>query len=218
MGLPRKFDQRLKRNMALHAVWPPGNPIELGDVLQRQDGVFRPIDNLDGFNVRFRRRRGRGERSMNFQAAGVSTTIVQAGAKARLDAVDRSAGASVEISFNRENTYFIRTPKLAMVGIDDMRKVARTLRDHPDWRFGAYYVAWQVYSAKDFAFLASEKKNRKIVLEGKGDAVQKFLTVGASAGMTRTSSSSITFEILGTGGPVAIALAKIRRNGRIVHP
>ena len=215
MGLPKRFDKKLQRHMGLHAVWPPGNPIELADVLQRQDGIFRPVDNLSSFQVKFRRQRFKDQRAISLKASGVSVTVIQGGGEVDVNDVDVAASATLEISFTKENSYFIRTPALWGVEIEDLRKVGRSLRKHPEWQHRRFYLAWQIYSARDFMFLGSESRNRKVSFGGNGSAILKLLSLGATANITRSSTSNVSVAVVGKGGPMAMAIARVRRNGDI---
>lgn len=216
MGLPEKFDKRLKHNLGLRAVWPPGSSIQVGDVLQRADGIFNPIANLkDDFGITYRKEKTSKERTLTFQAQGVSTTIMQLGSNVTETGLDANANAELKIDFNKEETYFIRTPQLTGKGIDNLFKVGRDIAGTPDWRHGDYYIAWRVYSAKSFLFLGNLAKKRTIKFGGTGSAIIKLLTLGATAGITKVSQSSVSVEIVGVQGAIAMAVAKVKSDGRI---
>jgi hypothetical protein len=93
--------------------------------------------------------------------------------------------------------------------------VGRAVAKLPDWDFGRNYVVWKVLQAKKFTFIASRQKNRKITFSGSGKALAKLLTSGVSAGVTRTSSKKLDLEIIGAGGPIAIGVTRIRRDGKL---
>ncbi len=215
MGLPEKFDNRLRDNLGLRAIWLPGTEIDLGDVLHRKDGIFEPIANLRDFNVRFNSKKIGGRLSLAFQARGVSSTVVQAGAEVDLSRLDVNAKAELKIEFKKEDTYFIRTPRLTGVGVTDLMKVGQALKGRRDWRHGDYYIAWRVYRAGEFLFLGSQGKNKIVRFGGLGSAILNFLAVGASAEVARLTASSVSIELIGEGGPVAMRVARVRRNGRI---
>jgi hypothetical protein len=215
MGLPEKFDKRLKNNLGLRAVWLPGTEIELGDVLQHKDGIFRPIANLSDFGVRFRSKKLGAKASLKFQARGVSSTILQAGIAVDPTQIDARADAEFKVEFKSKNTYFIRTPQLAGVGISNLMKVGKAIKELPDWRYKEYFIAWRVYRASEFVFLGSQSKNRTVRFGGLGSAILDFLTVGASANVAKVTASSVAVEIIGEGGPVAMNIARIKKDGQI---
>jgi hypothetical protein len=214
MPLPEKFDDRLKSNLGLRAVWLPGTDIELGTVMQRKDGIFRPIGSLGDFGVSFRSKKLGGKVSLKFQARGVSSTLLQAGAEVDPMHIDAKAKAEFKIDFRSKNTYFIRTPQLAGVGISDLLKVGRAVKKLRDWRFGEYFIASAVYRAKEFVFLGSQSKNKTIRFGGLGSAILEFITAGVSANVAKVTTSSVGVEIIGEGGPVAMNVARFKKNGQ----
>jgi hypothetical protein len=214
MSLPKKFDERL-RNAGLRAVWLPGSSIELGDVLQREDGIFNPIENISNMGVTYKKEKIPKDRTLCFQAQGVSSTVMQGGVEVDIMGMDVGANATVNIEFANKDGYFIRTPQLTGVGIDNLLKVGKQIASMSEWNHGKYYLAWRVLSAKDFVFIGSEQKNRKIGFLGAGRAVLKFLTLGLTAGINEASSSAGLIRVFGTGGPVAIKVVRIKKSGEI---
>lgn len=213
--MPEKYDRRLKDNLDLRAVWLPGTEIAVGDVLEHKDGVFRPISNLQKFKVRFTMKALSRKTSLSFQSKGVSWTVVQVGAKIDPLNLDAKAEAEVKLEFKKEDAYFIRTPELTGVGIPDLISVGRALRDNPEWDYNGYFIAWQVYWAREFAFLASKSKKSSIKFSGGGKAIQNFLTVGASAGVHKVAASGVIIEMVGAGGPVAMRVRRVKKNGKL---
>ena len=215
MGLPGKFDGRLKRNLGVRAVWLPGSEIVLGTVLQRRDEAFLPIASLGDFGVTFAPRSMLNQVSLTFQARGVSSTVVQAGAQVDLSRIDTKANAEIEIGFKREATYLIRTPTLSGEEIGSLLTIGNALKEAPGWNHSRYFVVAGVYRAGEFLFLGSQTGNQTVRFGGRGDAIRDFLTVGASANVARTSSSSVSIEIVGRGGPVAMRVVRFKRDGRV---
>ena len=216
MSLPKRFDSKVKRGLGLHAVWPPGDPIEIGDVMTRQNGIFHPIDNVSNFGVTPDLQEFPDQRSLSFEAAGTVTTTIQGGVQVDPTDLDANASAKVEIEFKRNDSYFIRTSELTGVEIENVRTTLRALRTHPEWRHGKFFIVWQLYNAANFSFLGTEKKNKKISFGGKGKAILKFLTMGATAGLTRTSTGSVTVDLTGKRGPIVMALLRIKKNGELI--
>lgn len=215
MSLAGKFERKLSQVLKLHAVWEPGSAVELGDVMVKKGGVFTDVASLTrDFGVRFRRTKA-SDRSLAFESQGVSVTLLQAGvAVGGPDALDKSKDAEVKIEFRREETFVLRTPELRGAEIDDLLQVGQKLRERPDWRPGDYHVVWKLLEAKQFTFLGNVRKNRSVSFSGKGAAIAKFVTFGLGGGIERTSGGRVDVEILGTGGPVAIGLARIGRSGK----
>lgn len=217
MSLPAKYDRRIKRALNLHAVWEPGDSIALGDIVTRdRGGTFTDESRLSDFGINFRKKRSRAK-SLSFNAQGVSTLLFQGGEPINASALNRNASASVEVRFERESTYLLRTPALRGEDIDDLLQVGRAVKKLPDWEFRRFYIVWKVLTASKFTFLGSRRKGRSITFAGKGGAVLKFLDVGATAGLTVSGTQSLEVKIVGTGGPVVIGVARVKKNGRIVR-
>jgi len=215
MSLPQKYDRRIRRVLRLRAVWQPGAVIDLGDVVTLRRGVFVPVEAFSDFRVSFRRKRGK-EAELTLNSRGVSETLIQAGEQ--LDsaaALKPNLRAQLEIRFDRSNAYYLRTPKLGSVVMDNLASVGRTVATLDSWDFARNYIVWKVLEAEQFTFIGSREKNRKIVFSGQGKALTRLLTAGISTGITRTSSKKLDLEIVGTGGPVAIGVTRVRRDGRL---
>jgi hypothetical protein len=215
MSLPEKFDRRLKDSLGLRAVWLPGTQIALGDVLEHRDGVFQQIGNLRDLGIGFTERPLGKKVSLSFQSKGVSWTVIQAGAQ--VDPANLPAKAKVEVSidFKSNDTYFIRTAQLTGVGIPNLIKIGKSVKRNPDWHHKDYFIACQVYSAKEFVFLGSEGKKGNVRLGGEAKAVIDFLTVGASAKVARVAGSGVIIEMMGEGGPIAMRVRRIKKNGKL---
>ena len=215
MSLPKKYARRIRQVLGLRAVWQPGAIIDLGDIVTLRRGVFVPIEALSDFGVSFRRKRGK-EAELTLSSQGVSETLFQAGEQVGdIAGLKPGAKAQLEIRFGHSNAYYLRTPKLSSTAMDNLASVGRAVAKLPEWDFGRNFVVWKVLQAKQFTFIASRQKNRKIVFSGSGKALAKLLTSGVSAGVTRTSSKKLDLEIIGAGGPIAIGVTRIRRDGKL---
>ncbi len=215
MSLPKKYGRRIRRVLGLRAVWQPGAVIDLGDVVTLRRGIFAPVEALFDFGVSFRRKRGKAA-ALTLNSQGVSETLLQAGSEVDgIDALKPKANASLEIRFDRDNAYYLRTPRLSSVVVDNLGAVGRAVVRLTDWDFGRYYIVWKVLKAEQFTFIGSRRRNRSITFSGSGKAVGRLLTSGLSAGLTRTSSRKLDLEIVGEGGAIAIGVTRVRRDGKL---
>jgi hypothetical protein len=215
MSLPKKYDRRIRRVLGLRAVWHPGAVIELGDIVMLRRGVFVPVEALSDFGVSFRKKRGR-ETELTLNAQGVSDTLIQGGAEvASAEDLRPGVPAQLEISFDRNDTYYLRTPRLVSTAMDNLAAVGRAAARLSDWDFRRNYIVWRVLQATQFTFIGSRRKGRKIVFSGSGKAVAKLLAGGGSGGVTKTSSRKLDLEMIGAGGPIAIGVTRIRRDGKL---
>jgi hypothetical protein len=48
-----------------------------------------------------------------------------------------------------------------------------------------------------------------------GKAIVSFLTLGLSTQLEKTSAQSLTVEIFGQGGPVAMGVVRVKKNGEL---
>ena len=215
MSLPKKYDERIRKNLGLRAVWLPGTNIKLGDVLWLKDGIFVPITNLRKLKVNFESEKLSDNISLKFQARGVSSSILQGGAKIKPINIDLKADAELEIQFNREDTYFVRTPKITGYTITNILTVAQNIIKIPDWNNKRNFIAWNVYKAGKFIFLGNEGGNATVRVQGTGKAILDFLKVGVSAKVARVTSSNTNIELIGERGPVAMRVIRVRKNGDI---
>jgi len=215
MSLPKKYAQRIRRVLGLRAVWLPGAVIDLGDIVTLRRGVFVPVEALSDLGVSFRRRRGR-EARLTLNSQGVSETLFQTGTElGDVAELKPNLSARLEIEFARSDSYSLRTPALNSVAMDNLASVGRAIAKRSDWDFGRNYIVWKVLQAKQFTFIGTRSKNRKISFSGNGKALAKLLTTGVSTGITRTSSRKLDLEIIGEGGPIAIGVTRVRRDGKL---
>jgi hypothetical protein len=215
MSLPKKYDRRIQRILRLRAVWQPGATIDLGDIVTLRRGVFVPVDSLGDHGITFRTKTGE-EAELNLNAQGVSETLIQGDAEIS-DASELmpNVNARLEIEFKRANTYHLRTPKLKATSIDNLRRVGKRAAKVEGWDFQRDRIVWKVLTARDFSFLGSLQRNRKVTFSGSGKAIVKLLTAGVAAGVTKTSKRKLDLEINGEGGPIVIGVTRIRRDGRL---
>ncbi|MCH7780922.1 MAG: hypothetical protein IH848_08750, partial [Acidobacteria bacterium] len=186
-----------------------------GDIVTLRRGVFVPVEALSDFGVSFRKKRGK-EAELTLSSQGVSETLFQAGEEVSdLSNLKPNAKAQLEIRFDRSNAYYLRAPKLNSVVMDNLAAVGRAVAKLDDWDFGRNYVVWKVLQAKQFTFIGSRQKIRKIAFSGSGKALARLLTSGVSIGITKTSSRKLDLEIIGKGGAIAIGVTRIRRDGKL---
>jgi len=212
--LPVKYDKRLRRVLGYRAVWEPGATISLGDVVTLKKGVFTDVSRLSDFGVSFRKERRRGAQ-LTLNAQGVSETLFQAGVEVpSAGALKPSVQAELTIRFNRANSYHLKTTKLSGEDIGNLVQVGRQIVKLDDWSFGGYWVVWRVLSARDFTFLGSIARNREISFTGSGKSIAKYVDSGMSANIRRSSGRKLDLEIIGSSGPIAIGVTRIKKNGR----
>jgi hypothetical protein len=207
-----RYDKHLVRSLGLHAVWEPGSSVSLGDVVTRKAGIFVDVGRLSDDGVTFRTEKSQ-TRSLNLTSQGVRTVLFQGQVQVPSPGdLKPAVAATLDIQFEKQQTYFLRTPELTGEEIGDLRVVGRKIAKLTDWRFADYYVVWKVLSAKSFTFLGSLKAKRSVTVSGSGAAIAKFLANGATVGITK--AASVDMEIVGSGGAVALGVTRIAKNGQ----
>ncbi|MDA3832843.1 MAG: hypothetical protein PF495_05550 [Spirochaetales bacterium] len=127
MNLARKYDRTLRRRYSFRAVWLPGTDIKIGDILILKDGALVSVGNIGNEGIPFEEE-GVGDMapqpksiggwdSLNIKSTGVSKTLLQNGTKVTLDEIESSGEVELKISFNKENSYLLKTSKLTGKGM-----------------------------------------------------------------------------------------------------
>ncbi len=215
MSLPRKFDSALQKSIGARAVWLPGSPIAIGDVMVRRDDRFFKGGTLAQFGATMEVKPHAPINGVNIRSTKTKQTIIQAGAEVtQIEGVADEIEARVRYEFAGETEFIAKTPNLQGDSIQNMFIVAATVAAHPAWKHSKFYIVEQTLTADDWAFVGSDKASSKFELSGKGSAIKQFLTVGASVGLTKTSNVGV--EFMGSG-PVGMMLVRVRKDGSLDH-
>ena len=211
MSLPERYGKRIRRILGAVAVWQPGTPIALGTVMGREDGRYRPIDDIGSFTD-LMKSTPHQDQNLNLVSQGVRQRLFQANAELpSTAALDLTAEASVKYEFSSESQYVLKTPTLRGSHISNLNRIAAALKGHADWDHKKFYLVHEVYDADSFSFVGNETRKSGIEISGNGSAILGFLTAGVSAGLKKTGSAEV--EILGKGGSLAMGLVRIKRDG-----
>jgi hypothetical protein len=214
MSIETRFDKRLRQTVGIHPVFPLGSPMKLGAVLQKRKGTFAVVGNLKkDFGVKNIRTEPIAVSRIDLTTQGVSARTFQGGIEVGLEKIKANAKADLQLEFNRKEAFIFKTDRLTGQSIDNMFDVAQALRTNKRWRFGQFFVVFEIYNAKDFTFQANLAKSSKTKFSGSGSAIVKFLTLGLSAGLSRSGSFNAQLDVFGAKGPVGFAVARIRKDG-----
>ncbi len=215
MSLPRKFDRQLRKAIAARAVWLPGKPFELGDIVVRRNDLFHKAGHISNFGATLESD-AHSDISLDLKTSRVRQKIFQAGVELPdTSGLDLAADASVRLEFGGKEQFMLKTPTLTGASIQNMLQIAMQLHSLSSWRHDKYYIVEEVYGALDWSFLGTKEHARKIEISGKGSGILSFLTAGASIGLR--SSGSIDVKIMGKGGKIGMNLVRIRKNGSLNH-
>ncbi|MEA3480160.1 MAG: hypothetical protein U9R60_18395 [Bacteroidota bacterium] len=215
MSIAKKYTRRVKQNLALEAVWLPGTDIELGDILQRNDGILGKIANIDDFGISFETETVIRNATLDFQAQGVRTRVMQAGAEVSPYNIDMNVEASLNIEFNKEETYYIKTPQFDGIGISNLIRLGNHIKGIGSWQHRRYFVVTNVFAVSEFVFLGSTARDRSVEIQGSGEAITNYLETGFSTDLNFSGLQNIEIRITGQSGAVTMRVSRFRRNGKV---
>jgi len=215
MSLVRKYDKTLRRRAALRAVWLPGTEVRIGDIMLLKDGVLVSVGNLEDENIPYNVSSIGEAHSLSLQSKGVSQMLIQNGAKVSLSKLNTALDAELTISFQEENSYYLRTPSLSGVGMNMAMSIAREIAKLPDWDHSKNYLVHKIWRAEDFSFLGNMEGSSELTFKGNGEFIQNLISNGISSGLSKTGNKNMSLELMGKSGPVVMQVFRIKRNGDI---
>jgi hypothetical protein len=216
MNLTRKYDRTLQRRYSFRAVWLPGTDIKIGDILILKDGALVSVGNIGNEGISFEEEVIADMDSLDIKSTGVAKTLLQNGTKVSLDEIETSGEVELKISFNEENSYFLKTSKLSGKGMVSALNIARQVAKLANWDFQRNYVVHQVYHAEELTFLGSAAKDSALTFKGSAEAIVNFIKRGNSADLSRSGSQNLSIEVTDkVGGAVVMRLFRVKRNGEM---
>lgn len=215
VSLGRRFDKRLRQTVGFHAVFPPGLPVQIGDVLLKRNGTFDKAGQLTDFGIRKSELRTRPISAARVELAtqGVSSKTFQGGVEVAIDKINANAKAELKIDFNGRDSFLFKTNRLTGSAVDNVFEIGMKLKRNKDWRFKQFFIVFQVFKATDYTFMGSLTRRRSTIFSGLGKAVFKYVTVGASAGLSRSGTFNAKLDVFGDSGAVGFAVARIQKSG-----
>lgn len=191
------------------AVWHPGDPAELGDYGVVTKGEFRKYGNL--YKELDCEPKSENSSSANWEltSEGVSSSWISAQADVGLDPA-MSAAARLDITFESENSLFVRAASSRWAQIANLYDLAGGLQVDPWWDFSWRLVSG-VRSAASLAVLLSTQAGARAEVQGDVPALQQFQLgqVGLKGGVSVSSQGA--FSITGGDGPFLMSLVQIRK-------
>jgi hypothetical protein len=211
VSLPKRFNEKVRQTIGATAVWMPGTATPLGSVMVKGEGRFRPFSSLDKFGAAFAVQ-PHLNRDLNFSSSGTREILVQANAELQDPAeLNLDAEAKLKLEFSRKFEYTVKSPTLKGEHIPNLGDVAPIVAEHPRWKHGDFFIVYELYTAEQFSFIGTEQSGTTVELSGKGANIMSFMTAGASVGLRKTGNADVT--LLGQGGPIAMNLVRIKKDG-----
>jgi hypothetical protein len=209
MSVEERLNKQMKHKLGARAIYVPGTPFNLGDVLRAKGDGFEQMTKLSKLGVQFDSEPFQ-DMQLDLSTSGSRERIVQAGVELPSSAkLDLSAEASVKYEFSGEFEYVFKTSVLRAEHIENLAEVIAAVEKLPKFNFKEWRIVSEVYVASEFSFIAAQRKKSSFEISGKGSGIIGFLTAGASAGLKSTKSGTVA--ILGSGGPVAMNLTKVAK-------
>lgn len=214
MSLPRAYNRRIMDTIGARAVWLPGTARPLGTIVRRRErGLFTQVGHLAEHRIDFEQAPSE-EKSLDLASTGTSATVIQAGAEVTDPTkVDPAAEAQLKLRFENKFEFFLKAPVLMGSAITNLNSVADRAAQVPGWDFEDDCIVTEIFVAASFSFMGTTEQGSEISLSGKGSAVTAFLNAGVDVGLT--SSKKADVHIIGKGGPIAMTIVRVRKNGDV---
>lgn len=216
MSLAKEYTRIFKRNLLHFPTWIPlTDAFEVGDYGAFRNGVFQKLGNIREFGVDPGTRVSATRVRFSYSSAGA--VVARGGAEAKGAAAPQGASAKLDIGFQGEEAFFVRTRDLTVMEMPAVDAVAHQLVRKRDASGRKWKQAWRVvrkvYVADDPVILASAEKQTSFSLSGSANAIAQVELGKGSAEIAVTSSRGNTLEIVGGKGPIAIDLFRVKLGG-----
>lgn len=205
-GIAVQFNDIIRKQLKVYAAWLPiTNNLKLGDYGVIAGGIFEPIGNIEqDFGVSFTGTYSPGS-NIDFKSAGTKITKLSGGVKVNVipaGAVD----ASINLLFEKEASFFIKSPDILVSSIPNPKAIAKKLMEHPDWE--NKYKVDEVYFAREAVIISTIENNTEISFSGDVEALNN-LQLG-KAGLQLTAQKSTGLNIHGKEGVIGLGLFRIK--------
>ena len=215
MSLPEVFDDELQRAISARAVWLPGKPLQTGDVLVSRNGEFHKAGHISNFGATAEVL-PHNDIALDLKTSRVTQKTFQLGVGLPdTAALDLAAEASVKFEFSGKSQFVLKTPTLSGTSIQNMLTIAGVLAPLKNWKHDKFFIVEELYTAADWSFLGTKEKSSSFELSGKGSAILSFLSAGGSVGIK--TSGNLDVKLMGKGGPLAMNVVRVRKNGSLNH-
>lgn len=220
MDLARKYARIIKSQLLHHAAWSPvTDAFEVGDYGVIRRGVFQRLGNVREFGVEPAARTSASSVSLDFTSTGTTMVRTTAGAKVAAFPTRADVQGELQIGFEADGSVFIRTGRLTVSELTAVGSTATQLLRKRDrigrkWKLG-WRIIRKLYTAEDPVILAASERGARIALRGRADALGRFEAGKGTVGLTVSSKTTASLQILGGRGPVAFDLFKVRLRDRV---
>jgi hypothetical protein len=216
-SLPETFDKHLRSAINARAVWLPGSPIQIGDILIRNDGLFdkgpfKQIGHISEFGATIKSV-SHVDISLDLASSKVKQRVFQAGAEIDPGQLDLAAGASVKFEFSAKSQFILKTPSLGGLSIHNLLAIGGQLAGKPGWDHDDFFIVSETYGASDWTFLGTKENSSTVEFSGKGSGILSLLSAGLSVGLK--SVGTIDVKLAGKSGNIGMNLVRIKKDGTV---
>ena len=206
-GIATQFNDIIRKQLKVFAAWLPiTNNLKLGDYGIIAGGIFEPIGNIEqDFAVSFTATSSPGS-NIDFKSAGTKITKLSGGAKVNVIPAG-TIDASVSLFFEKESSFFIKSPEIIVHSIPNPKVIAKKLMEHADWE-NKYKVVYEVYQAREAVIISTIESNTEISFSGDVEALNN-LQLG-KAGLQLTAQKSTGLNVHSKEGVIGLGLFRIK--------
>jgi hypothetical protein len=209
------YTDRLRKHFkTLYAVWPPGRPVQLGDIGVLKDDVFVPKRALRHFGIGFSERSDTQSAHYEFSSSDSTEIVTHLSGSGPVDGPVLVNGG-IEVNFSSEKSVFFNAAGCLHHAIEDQVALADAVMKHYEegtWD-DAYAVVTEVVDAGATTVLAAGGSNASVVLEAKAKAPTIDLA-DASLRFVLRRQKNIGLKVISEDGLTPlIGLSKIQSKG-----
>lgn len=211
MGLANQFNDIIQREMNVHAAWMPiSQPYELGDYGLMADGVFARLGNIKEFGVTFTPQPGK---TISIDYKTEVSRITKFAAGAVVNAIPASAiDAKVTLSFGKERSFIITSPRVTVNTIPNVQQVANALKNAGGWR-RVWKVVYETYHAEEAVVMSTVDRDTDISFSGSAPALESLSLGKADVSFGVEGDKKIGLSFQGKEGIIALGLFKLKLFG-----
>lgn len=209
MGIPRQFNDIIRKHLNVNAAWLPiTNNYTLGDYGIISDGVFVKMGNIQEFQVPFIESTS-PDASIDFTSA--NTTVVKFAAGIEVSVIPAGVvDAKITYKFGSEKSFLVKAPVIKVNEIQNVNEVATKLRNVKNWG-RKWKVVYQVYHALDPLIVSTISAGTELTLSGNVDDLRN-VKLGSSA-VELGTNKELGLKTHGKAGIIGLGLFRLKLIG-----
>ena len=202
----RLYAQDVYEGLGYRPTWLPGTPVELGDIGEIKDGVFRYITNLNQIGIHFDTRTDSDRDAIDYASRdGVTMTFKAGGEVNQNFRAITEADAGLLIEFSRKGAVVMHLRNVSFNQIadqhtlaDEMLRSMATADESRQWQRN-WVVITEVARAQYATIVISGSENSRIELRASG-SVSPASLAEVSAAFSVATESGISARVIAESG------------------